>query len=177
MLDICLYSYIHNLYSQLHIYVQFQVMVTFGILHVDIIGTFLGWKWITVGCMAIIVFWAVLMLFIPETPFYLLTEKKYDAARSSLEFLRGNAYIENELAEIQDSVEESARTKATAKDLAKPQNLKPLLISVLLMFGQQFSGMNAIMFYGVTIFEAAKTNMSSFVENIIMAVVQVSSNP
>ena len=163
--------------SLLHICIYFQVMVTFGILHVDIIGTFLGWKWITVGCMAIIVVWAVLMLFIPETPFYLLTEKKYDAARSSLEFLRGNAYIENELAEIQDSVEESARTKATAKDLAKPQNLKPLLISILLMFGQQFSGMNAIMFYGVTIFEAAKTNMSSFVENIIMAVVQVSSNP
>ena len=102
------------------------------------------------------------MLFIPETPHYLVTEKKYEAARTSLEFLRGHAYIENELAEVQESVEDSARTRATAKDLLKPQNLKPLLISVLLMFGQQFSGMNAIMFYGVTIFEAAHTNLNSF---------------
>merc|ERR1711894_454023 len=61
----------------------------------------------------------------------------------------------------------------TAKDLLKPQNLKPLLISILLMFGQQFSGMNAIMFYGVTIFKAANTKMDSFLENIIMAIVQV----
>ena len=143
-------------------------MVTFGILHVDVIGCFLGWKWITVGCLAVIVLWAILMLFIPETPHYLLTERKYEAARTSLEFLRGHTYIENELAEIQESVEESARTRATARDLAKPQNLKPLLISILLMFGQQFSGMNAIMFYGVNIFEAAHTKLDSFVENIIM---------
>ena len=120
-------------------------MVTFGILHVDVLGAVVGWKWITVGCLGVIVFWAVLMLFIPETPHYLLTERKYEAARTSLEFLRGHAYIENELAEIQESVEDSARTRATASDLLKPQNLKPLLISILLMFGQQFSGMNAIM--------------------------------
>ena len=139
----------------------------------DVIGWKLGWKWITVGCLAVVVLWAILMLFIPETPHYLLTERKYEAARTSLEFLRGDGYIENELAEIQESVEDSARTRATASDLAKPQNLKPLLISVLLMFGQQFSGMNAIMFYGVTIFNAAHTGLDSFVENIIMAVVQV----
>ena len=148
-------------------------MVTFGILHVDVLGAVVGWKWITVGCLGVIVFWAVLMLFIPETPHYLLTERKYEAARTSLEFLRGHAYIENELAEIQESVEDSARTRATASDLLKPQNLKPLLISILLMFGQQFSGMNAIMFYGVSIFEAAHTSLDSFLENIIMAIVQV----
>ena len=152
-----------------------QVMVTFGILHVSVIGKFLGFRWITVGCIAVIVVWTILMLFIPETPHYLLTEKKYDAAKASLEFLRGHSYIENELAEIQESVEDSSRTKATVKDLGKPQNLKPLLISVLLMFGQQFSGMNAIMFYGVKIFQAAHTKMDSFVENIIMAVVQVNN--
>ena len=102
-----------------------------------------------------------------------MTERKYEAARTSLEFFRGHAYIENELAEIQESVEDSARTRATASDLLKPQNLKPLLISILLMFGQQFSGMNAIMFYGVSIFEAAHTHLDSFLENIIMAIVQV----
>ena len=41
-------------------------MVTFGILHVDVLGAVVGWKWITVGCLGVIVFWAVLMLFIPE---------------------------------------------------------------------------------------------------------------
>ena len=150
-------------------------MVTIGVLYVYVIGTFIGWRWITVSCIAVVVVWSILMLFIPETPTFLLGEKKYDGARYALEFLRGHPYVETELAEIQESVEDSTRTKATAKDLAKPQNLKPLLISILLMFGQQFSGMNAIMFYGVKIFEAAHTHMNSFVENIIMGIVQVSN--
>ena len=148
-------------------------MVTVGVLYVYVIGACVGWRWITVSCIAVIVIWSFLMLFVPETPTYLLGKKNYDGARDALQFLRGHPYVEEELAEIQDSVEESTRTKASAKDLTKPQNLKPLLISILLMFGQQFSGMNAIMFYGVKIFEAAHTQMNSFVENIIMGVVQV----
>ena len=150
-------------------------MVTVGILYVAVIGTFVGWKWITVACIAIIVAWAFFMLFIPETPTFLLSEKNYDGARSALEFLRGHPYVETELSEIQESIEESTRKKAVASDLLKSQNLKPLLISLLLMFGQQFSGMNAIMFYSVKIFDAAKTNLNSFVENVILGIVQVSS--
>ena len=139
----------------------------------DTIGTFFDWQWITVACIAIIVLWVILMLFIPKTPTFLLSERDYDGARASLIFLRGTDNIESELSEIQESIEESTRRQATAIDLMKAENLKPLLISILLMFGQQFSGMNAIMFYGVKIFEAAHTKMSSFVENLIMGIVQV----
>ena len=113
------------------------------------------------------------MLFIPETPLHLLTEKNFDAARVSLQFLRGKNYVEKELEGIQDMVEDCKRKKGALTDLTKPQNLKPLLISILIMFGQQFSGINAIMFYGVTIFEAAQTRLNSFVESIIMTGMQV----
>ena len=37
------------------------------------------------------------------------------------------------------------------------------------MFGQQFSGINAVIFYSVSIFEAAHTSLNSFVETIIVA--------
>jgi hypothetical protein len=47
------------------------------------------------------------------------------------------------------------------------------LITLLLMFGQQFSGINAVIFFSVTIFEAAKTTLNSFVESIIVAGTQV----
>jgi hypothetical protein len=41
------------------------------------------------------------------------------------------------------------------------------------MFGQQFSGINAVLFFSVTIFEAAHTTLNSFVESIIVAGTQV----
>ena len=42
-----------------------------------------------------------------------------------------------------------------------------------LMLGQQFSGMNAVMFYAVAIFEDTGSSMNSNVENIIIALAQV----
>ena len=38
------------------------------------------------------------------------------------------------------------------KELFKPAYLKPMGISIGLMFFQQFSGINAVMFYSVSIF-------------------------
>lgn len=44
---------------------------------------------------------------------------------------------------------------------------------MVLMFGQQLSGVNAVLFFSVNIFEAAGTSLNSFIENIILAGVQV----
>lgn len=51
--------------------------------------------------------------------------------------------------------------------------LKTLSVAYVLMFAQQFSGINAIIFYGVTILEATGVGMESLVELVIFAVVQL----
>lgn len=148
-------------------------MVTVGVLYVDVTGSLMGWRWISVSCIAVVLLWSFLMLFIPETPAYLLTRKKYDAARASMEQLRGHHRIVNELTSIQESLEKSATRQASFADLIKPENLKPLLLTLIIMFGQQTSGINAVLFYSVSIFESAKTPLNSYVENIIIGVAQV----
>ena len=70
-------------------------MVTVGVLYVYVIGACVGWRWITVSCIAVIVIWSFLMLFVPETPTYLLGKKNYDGARDALQFLRGHPYVED----------------------------------------------------------------------------------
>jgi MFS family permease len=52
-------------------------------------------------------------------------------------------------------------------------NLKPLAIALMLMVGQQLSGVNAVVFFSVNIFESAHTSLNSFVENIIVGLVMV----
>ncbi|TRY61652.1 hypothetical protein TCAL_12955, partial [Tigriopus californicus] len=89
-------------------------------------------------------------------------------------FLRGHEYIETELGDLQMTLEASANNMASFKSLAtEGRYLKPLLISMILMFGQQLSGVNAVLFFSVNIFEAAGTSLNSFIENIILAGVQV----
>ena len=83
--------------------------------------------------------------------------------------------MEAELSEAQNTVLEAARGRSGGlKDLGRGEILKPLLVSVFLMFGQQFSGVNAVIFYAVGIFDSAHASLSPFVENIILNIVQVS---
>lgn len=51
--------------------------------------------------------------------------------------------------------------------------LKTLAVAYGLMFAQQFSGINAIVFYGVTILESTGVGMESLMELVIFGVVQV----
>ena len=47
------------------------------------------------------------------------------------------------------------------------------MVALVLMLGQQLSGVNAVIFFSVTIFNAAKTSLNSLIENVIVGGVQV----
>ena len=74
---------------------------------------------------------------------------------------------------------EKYRNKDSSKvgiaDLLKGYVWKPLGISMGIMFFQQFSGINAVIFYTVSIFESAGTHMDSHYETIIIGSVQLIS--
>ena len=74
----------------------------------------------------------------------------------TFQFLRGQNFVEPELEEIQSSQEGSssgpmASNEATSPPFSalftQPRYLRPLLIAMILMFGQQFSGVNAVLFF------------------------------
>jgi hypothetical protein len=55
---------------------------------------------------------AACFFFMPETPQYLLKRNKYEQAKKSLQWFRGNGCnIEDELESMKDAVEESERNK------------------------------------------------------------------
>jgi hypothetical protein len=83
---------------------------------------------------------------------------KGKCAEKSLQWLRGeDTDISHELREIENTHNESVKNPSGSTfELFNKSNIKPLLISLGLMFFQQMSGINAVVFYTVMIFEVRK---------------------
>jgi len=150
-----------------------QLMVTIGVMLVYVMGLCGSWRWISISCLFMVALWIIALVPVPETPAHYISKKKYREAREALEWLRGTSEVEQEYETIRTSVEESAGLSAGFGDLFSGSNLAPFIISLWLMLGQQFSGMNAVMFYCVSIFEQTGSSMNSNVENIIVGGVQI----
>ena len=64
--------------------------------------------------------------------------------------------VQKELHTMQNALDEAKKNKTTVKDLfVNSYLLKPLLISVALMFFQQASGINAVLFNMASIFKVS----------------------
>ena len=84
---------------------------------------------------------------------YLIAQDKGPEARSALQWLRGvDVDISYELADMETANVLSKKQEFKIKELFRSAYLKPLGVSLGLMFAQQFSGINAVMFYSVSIF-------------------------
>lgn len=74
----------------------------------------------------------------------------------------------------QDETESPAKKQSSFSAILRDISLiKPLLISVALMFFQQFSGINAVVYYSVTIFQEAGSSIDRFVSSISIGFVQL----
>ncbi|KFQ28290.1 Solute carrier family 2, facilitated glucose transporter member 8, partial [Mesitornis unicolor] len=146
-----------------------QLMVVTGILGAYVAGIALQWRWLAVLCSFPPCIMLLFMAFMPETPRFLLNQNKRSEAIASLRFLRGpRADHEWECEQIEASVQEEGLTIFEFKN---PSIYRPLLIGVALMFFQQVTGINAVMFYAETIFEDA--NFKVVMASVVVGSIQV----
>ncbi|KAJ3603804.1 hypothetical protein NHX12_028545 [Muraenolepis orangiensis] len=132
-----------------------QLMVVTGICGAYVFGVFLPWRWLAVCGSLPPTLLVVGMCFMPETPRYLLSRGRRREAEEALRFLRGpEAPVQWECARIEEACDQQG-AGFRVSDLREAGVYKPLAIGVLLMFFQQATGINAIMFYAENIFEDA----------------------
>lgn len=98
-------------------------------------------------------------------------------ATLAMTVLRGDAYDPSEeLAQMQREADEAASRKSSVFDLIRTRAARrALLASLGSMMSQQLSGINAVIFYTVNIFQASGSSMPSDVASIVVALVQVRS--
>ncbi|KAG5684032.1 hypothetical protein PVAND_013285 [Polypedilum vanderplanki] len=153
----------------------FQLMITIGILFVYAVGAGLKVYWLSIICGIIPIVFAAVFIFMPESPTYLVMKDESQKAAKSLKWLRGEQYDPaEEIAELQNDIEErKAQSVSFAEAMSRKTTIRGLIISLGLMFFQQVSGINAVIFYTNTIFDAANTGIEPALATIIIGVMQV----
>lgn len=92
------------------------------------------------------------MFFLPESPRWLVKNDRYEEAEDTLQYLRQKIDVQEELIEIQKSLNVS---EAKLSEVFTPIIRPVLILGVMLGFLQQATGINTIIYYAPSIFQLA----------------------
>lgn len=153
----------------------FQVMVVIGILAAAVLGTVLSWKALAGVSVIAAIGMSLLMLLMPETPQWLLGRGQSEEAEASLKRLRTSA-INSEfsmMTQVAQNNQQSGGSSYSIEAITSREFYKPFLLALGLMFFQQFSGINAVLFYQSDIFKKASPDLDAAMATIYVCIAQV----
>lgn len=162
--------------------ILFQLFVTIGILFANLVnyGTSKmhphGWRvsLALAGAPAFVLF--IGSLIITETPTSLIERGKENAGLKTLAKIRGVDDVDAEFLQIKEASKKAQQIKHPYKKLMKRPSMPPLIIGILLQVFQQFTGINAIMFYAPVLFQTVGfKNDASLLSSVITGIVNVVS--
>ena len=111
-----------------------------------------GWRWMLAAEAIPALLFLGLLFPIPESPRWLIQAKREDEARATLRRIGGEIYAESEITAVKDVLRQE---EGSFGELFSRRYRLPLAIALILMFGSQLSGINAIMYYSTEIFKNA----------------------
>ncbi|XP_010935205.1 sugar transport protein MST4 [Elaeis guineensis] len=160
--------------------ILFQLDVTIGILIANVVNYFTStirpWGWRLslglAGVPAIILFLGSLL--ITETPTSLIERQKLDEGLAMLKKIRGTEKVELEFNEIVHASKIAQEVKRPFRNVMMRSSRPQLVIAILMQVFQQFTGINAIMFYAPVLFQTIGfKNDGSLLSAVIMGSVNV----
>jgi len=143
----------------------YQFMIVFGILIAYFSNYLIGilvesdnnWRWM-VGIEALpAIIYTLLSITIPKSPRWLVAQFRTEEAEQVLEQIGAEIHV-NDL--ISDHEKDQSSESQNESVLSKKYRF-PLILAILLAFFNQFSGINAFLYYAPRIFELAGLEASS----------------
>ena len=130
-----------------------------------------NWRWM-LAVMAVPSFLLfVLLLFVPESPRWLMEKNQNNLAMNILARINGTAEAKREFEEIKETLKAS---KGKLIELFRPGMVKILIIGILLAIFQQVTGINVVMYYAPAIFKSAGFgNDSALLQTALMGMVNL----
>jgi SP family sugar:H+ symporter-like MFS transporter len=166
-----------------------QVMIITGLTAAFVVNYFLAqsaggslgdvagipaWRWMYLAQAVPAVVFLIALFFIPESPRYLVSRRREEAALKVLASLFGGAEADRRVAEIRKTF--AADHRPSFRDVAAPGTLfRPIVwAGIMLATFQQFVGINIIFYYGETLWKLAGISEEVALErNIISGVVSI----
>jgi hypothetical protein len=115
------------------------------------------------------------LIWLPETPNYLVNRGKYTEAERSLRWLRGkdDKLVELELSKLNSFVNDRGETVSLKQMLCAKGTRRALIIGLVLAANQQLCGVFAVISYTVNIFQEAGSDLSPNVATILIGALQL----
>jgi MFS transporter, SP family, xylose:H+ symportor len=127
-----------------------------------------GWRWMFFSGVIPSGLFLILLMFVPETPRYLVMKGKEDKALKILKKISGEKTASETLKEIKDTLYEKNMPWLSYGFLV-------IFIGILLSVFQQFVGINVVLYYAGNIFRnMGHSTDSSMIQTIIVGIVNLS---
>ena len=150
----------------------YQLAITFGILLAYFSNTYIlslsgnsnsqllaePWRGMFVFMCVPSLLFLIMLIKVPESPRWLVEVNRSADAQNILNTVRPEAVAQKELNDIENA---RARSGKASVSLLHPSVRIPLIIGIVLAVLQQFSGINAIIYYGPNIFQSAGLDSSN----------------
>ena len=135
----------------------FQVLINGGILFVYVIGAYLSVFWTSVVSGIVPIVFGLIFFFMPESPVYLVTEKRDNDAVKTYQWLRGSGYDPSqEIDDLKSELQANETNQISfGQVLSRRATKNALFIGFSMMFFQQVSGINVVIFYSTNIFDVS----------------------
>ncbi|CAI9785525.1 unnamed protein product [Fraxinus pennsylvanica] len=139
--------------------IGFQMATTIGIFGANLInyGTAKmqhnGWR-VSLGLAGVpAVIMTVGSIFLPDTPNSLIERGKNEKAREMLQKIRGTPNVDEEYNDLLDASEAAKEVEHPWRNIMERKYRPQLVITCLIPFFQQLTGINVIMFYAPVLFK------------------------
>jgi SP family sugar porter-like MFS transporter len=126
-----------------------------------------GWRWMFGVTAVPSVLFFVGMFTVPESPRWLVKNRRHDRALRVLARIGGDAYGARGLSDIESSLRGEIG-KVNFRELLEPSILKILSLGIVLAVFQQWCGVNVIFNYAEEVFSAAGYRVSDILFNIVV---------
>jgi MFS transporter, SP family, sugar:H+ symporter len=143
----------------------------------DPIMGYAAWRWMFLAQAAPAVLFLFALMFIPESPRYLVVKGRLDEARAVLARLFGSANADQKVEEIKATLATDHQPKlADLKDPSTGRLRKIVWVGIGLATFQQLVGINAIFYYGIILWKAVGfTETQAFETQVINDTVSIAA--
>lgn len=145
------------------------LMMLVGLVVVYSVGPYTPFIVVPIIAIVLLVFDLGILVLVPESPYYLALRNKSKKAKKSLQYFRPKRNINREFENIVASIRNEEEVKTGIKDLLLAKsNLKAVIITTVLNFGQHMAAISVVLMNIHIILQNAGT---VYIDNSVAAII------